>query len=132
MVKALLESGKLAKPGNSCMTVNPLGSQLQFFGLAQQHAPPRRPHFSHHESEDPVPPRGTLDRFLLRTEQTGWAVAYRAVGFVLTLFYQRPESELETLGFFAYPLVVLSQSTDRTRTWRSAGCLYEWPLDTNY
>jgi hypothetical protein len=33
MVKALLESGKLAKPGNSCMTVNPLGSQLQFFGL---------------------------------------------------------------------------------------------------
>jgi hypothetical protein len=29
MVKVLLESGKLAKPGNSCMTVNPLGSQLQ-------------------------------------------------------------------------------------------------------
>jgi hypothetical protein len=30
MVKALLESGKLAKPGNSYMMVNPLGSQLQF------------------------------------------------------------------------------------------------------
>jgi hypothetical protein len=29
-VKALLESGKLAKPGNSYMMVNPLGSQLQF------------------------------------------------------------------------------------------------------
>ena len=25
---------------------------------------------------DPVPPQGTLDRFLLRTEQTGWAVLY--------------------------------------------------------
>jgi len=32
-VKALLEFGKLAKPGNSYMTVNPLGSQLQFFRL---------------------------------------------------------------------------------------------------
>src|SRR5271165_1807527 len=40
--------------------------------------PDARPHFNHHESEDPVPPRGTLDRFLLRTEQTGWAVAYVA------------------------------------------------------
>jgi hypothetical protein len=30
MVKVLLESGKLAKPGNSYMMVNPLGSQLQF------------------------------------------------------------------------------------------------------
>src|SRR5208337_1021467 len=44
--------------------------------LAQQHAASRRPHFSHHESADPVPPQGTLDRFLLRTEQTGWAVLY--------------------------------------------------------
>ena len=32
--------------------------------------------FSHHASKDPVPPWGTLDRFLLRTEQTGWAVLY--------------------------------------------------------
>jgi hypothetical protein len=30
-----------------------------------------------HETEDPVLPRGTLDRFLLRTEQTGWAVLYK-------------------------------------------------------
>ena len=33
------------------------------------------PAFRHHEREDPVPPRGTLDRFLLH-EQTGWSVAY--------------------------------------------------------
>ena len=45
-------------------------------GLDRQDAASRRPHFSHHASKDPVPPRGTLDRFLLRTEQTGWPVAY--------------------------------------------------------
>ena len=44
--------------------------------LDRQDAASRRPHFSHHASEDPVPPRGTLDRFLLRTEQTGWSVVY--------------------------------------------------------
>ena len=27
-------------------------------------------------TQEPVPPRGTLDRILLRTEQTGWAVVY--------------------------------------------------------
>ena len=32
--------------------------------------------FQHQNSEEPVPPRGTLDRILLRTEQTGWAVVY--------------------------------------------------------
>ena len=40
--------------------------------------------FSHHASKDPVPPRGTLDRFLLRTEQTGWAVLYLV--FVVILY----------------------------------------------
>ena len=43
--------------------------------------------FSHHASKDPVPPRGTLDRFLLRTEQTGWAVLYVEL--------PRPERELD-------------------------------------
>jgi hypothetical protein len=33
MVKVLLVSGKLAKPGNSYMTVNPLCAQLRLFGL---------------------------------------------------------------------------------------------------
>jgi hypothetical protein len=42
MVKVLLESGKLAKPGNSCMTVNPFGSQLQFFGLGNWDEKPDR------------------------------------------------------------------------------------------
>src|SRR2546421_476296 len=35
MVKVLLVSVRLAKPGNSCMTVNPLWAQLRFFGLAR-------------------------------------------------------------------------------------------------
>ncbi len=29
-----------------------------------------------HETEEPVPLQGTLDRFLLRPEQTGWAKLY--------------------------------------------------------
>src|SRR3954453_633199 len=35
----------------------------------------RRPQFNHQDTE-PVPLRGTLDRILLRPEQTGWAVLY--------------------------------------------------------
>src|SRR5271157_3413531 len=34
------------------------------------------PEFSHRETQEPVPPQGTLDRLLLRTEQTGWSVVY--------------------------------------------------------
>src|SRR5271157_395174 len=34
------------------------------------------PEFSHRETEEPVPPQGTLERLLLRTEQTGWSVVY--------------------------------------------------------
>ena len=30
-----------------------------------------------HETEEPVPLQGTLDRFLLRPEQTGWAKLYK-------------------------------------------------------
>src|SRR3954451_16484741 len=37
----------------------------------------RRPQFNHQDTE-PVPLRGTLDRVLLRPEQTGWAVLYAA------------------------------------------------------
>jgi hypothetical protein len=33
MVKALLVTGKLVKPGNFSVTVNFLGSQLRFVGL---------------------------------------------------------------------------------------------------
>jgi hypothetical protein len=44
MVKALLESGKLAKPGNSYMMVNPLGSQLQF--LRTSRVPVSLPRFA--------------------------------------------------------------------------------------
>jgi hypothetical protein len=39
MVKVLLVSGKLAKPGNSYVTVNPLCSQLWFFGLVRNVPP---------------------------------------------------------------------------------------------
>src|SRR4029079_7458347 len=42
-------------------------------------------------------------------------------------FIQWPDSELEALGFFAYPLVALSHPMDHTRTWRSAGCLTSGP-----
>src|SRR5271157_3538085 len=35
------------------------------------------PEFSHRETEEPVPPQGTLERLLLRTEQTGWSVVYQ-------------------------------------------------------
>src|SRR5208337_3421117 len=34
------------------------------------------PEFSHRETKEPVPPQGTLERLLLRTEQTGWSVVY--------------------------------------------------------
>src|SRR5271157_2459549 len=34
------------------------------------------PKFNHHETEKPVPNRGTLVRLLLRTEQTRWSVVY--------------------------------------------------------
>jgi len=44
MVKALLESGKLAKPGNSYMMVNPLGSQLQFLRTRALHDRPDDAH----------------------------------------------------------------------------------------
>ena len=37
------------------------------------------PEFSHRETEEPVPTRGTLERLLLRTEQTGWSVVYPCV-----------------------------------------------------
>src|SRR5208337_4988301 len=30
----------------------------------------------HRETKEPVPPQGTLERLLLRTEQTGWSVVY--------------------------------------------------------
>jgi hypothetical protein len=47
-----------------------------------------------HETEDPVLPRGTLDRFLLRTEQTGWAVLYELmageIAEISTFLYQTP------------------------------------------
>ena len=29
-----------------------------------------------HETEEPVPLQGTLDRLVLRPEQTGWAILY--------------------------------------------------------
>ncbi len=32
-----------------------------------------------HETEEPVPLQGTLDRFLLRPEQTGWAKLYSSL-----------------------------------------------------
>jgi hypothetical protein len=35
------------------------------------------PEFSHRETKEPVPPQGTLERLLLRTEQTGWSVVYQ-------------------------------------------------------
>src|SRR5208337_3503748 len=35
------------------------------------------PEFSHRETKEPVPPQGTLERLLLRTEQTGWSVVYK-------------------------------------------------------
>ena len=38
------------------------------------------PEFSHRETEEPVPTRGTLERLLLRTEQTGWSVVYLGLG----------------------------------------------------
>src|SRR5208337_31741 len=41
------------------------------------------PEFSHRETKEPVPPQGTLERLLLRTEQTGWSVVY--ISTVLTL-----------------------------------------------
>jgi len=33
-----------------------------------------------HETEEPVPLQGTLGRFLLRPEQTGWAILYKKWG----------------------------------------------------
>ena len=36
-----------------------------------------------HETEEPVPLQGTLDRLVLRPEQTGWAILY--VQFVVSL-----------------------------------------------
>src|SRR5271157_378487 len=38
-------------------------------------------------------------------------------------YNQRFDSELERRGFFVYCLVLPSQLTDLTMTWRSAGCL---------
>jgi len=38
------------------------------------------PEFSHRETKEPVPPQGTLERLLLRTEQTGWSVVYETAG----------------------------------------------------
>ncbi len=32
-----------------------------------------------HETEEPVPLQGTLDRLVLRPEQTGWAILYIAL-----------------------------------------------------
>src|SRR5271165_1928689 len=59
--------------------------------------PDARPHFNHHESEDPVPPQGTLDRFLLRTEQTGWAVLYinSSISLCISSFYNENRSDIE-------------------------------------
>ena len=57
------------------------------------------PEFSHRETEEPVPTRGTLERLLLRTEQTGWSVVYRHVSAspfpaILTSWFQ-PRTRLE-------------------------------------
>src|SRR5208337_4985825 len=68
------------------------------------------PEFSHRETEEPVPPQGTLERLLLRTEQTGWSVVYhffvissnlttintRTIGSVLTLHRHFHLSPLDT------------------------------------
>src|SRR5271157_6629803 len=58
------------------------------------------PEFSHRETKEPVPPQGTLERLLLRTEQTGWSVVYDPIGFVLALFDHRelPPSTPVTTG----------------------------------
>src|SRR5208337_3474445 len=71
--------------------------------LAQQHAASRRPHFSHHESADPVPPQGTLDRFLLRTEQTGWAVLYVTKAFSLRVGEEAARHALQPRRPTAFP-----------------------------
>src|SRR5271157_5337958 len=91
--------------------------------------------FSYHASKDPVPPRGTLDRFLLRTEQTGWPVAYhffvissnlttintRTIGSVLTL---RRHFHLSPLD----PLVRKREGSAERATCSVAQSKRAWPI----
>src|SRR5208337_2257093 len=44
------------------------------------------PEFSHRETKEPVPPQGTLERLLLRTEQTGWSVVYGSLSLTPCLY----------------------------------------------
>ena len=47
-----------------------------------------------HETEEPVPLQGTLDRLLLRPEQTGWAILYELmageIAGISTFLYRTP------------------------------------------
>ena len=56
------------------------------------------PEFSHRETEEPVPTRGTLERLLLRTEQTGWSVVYVPEPVSLCLHVTYAQVQTNNLG----------------------------------
>jgi DNA replication protein DnaC len=51
------------------------------------------------------------------------AISHELIRSGRRVYFQWPDSELERRSFRTYPVVLPSQSTDLTRTWRSAGCL---------
>src|SRR5208337_3089787 len=62
------------------------------------------PEFSHRETKEPVPPQGTLERLLLRTEQTGWSVVYRQTHATLYFVISYIIGILASFGHFSTPL----------------------------